>query len=49
MAAWVGLDWADQGHAICLQASDSQRVETLTLEHKPEVFVPLCFTQDDRF
>jgi transposase len=34
--AWVGLDWADQKHDVCLQASDSAQVERTVLEHKPE-------------
>jgi transposase len=31
-AAYVGLDWADQEHAVCLQASDSEKVETYVLK-----------------
>lgn len=31
-AAFVGLDWADQEHAVCLQASDSAKVETSVLK-----------------
>jgi transposase len=36
IVAWVGLDWADQRHEICLQAADSPRAESLTVEQKPE-------------
>lgn len=36
VVAWVGLDWADQSHEISLQAAGSSRVETLTVEQKPE-------------
>lgn len=36
VVAWVGLDWADQSHEICLQAVDSPRVERFTVEQKPE-------------
>lgn len=36
VVAWVGLDWADQRHAIRLQASDSPRAESFTVEQKPE-------------
>ena len=31
-AAYVGLDWADQEHAVCLQASDSAKVETYVIK-----------------
>ena len=36
VVAWVGLDWADQSHEIRLQAVDSPRVESFTVEQKPE-------------
>jgi transposase len=36
VVAWVGLDWADQGHEIRLQAADSARVESFRVEQKPE-------------
>jgi transposase len=49
VAAWVGLDWADQEHVICLQASDSQEVETQTLEHKPEVLHHWASQLQERF
>ena len=35
-AAWIGLDWGSQKHAICLQPADSGTVERYTLEQKPE-------------
>jgi hypothetical protein len=35
LAAWVGLDWADQLHLICLRANDSQETESHTLKQKP--------------
>jgi transposase len=35
-AAWIGLDWGNDKHAICLQAADSSAVERCTLEQKPE-------------
>ncbi len=37
VVAWVGLDWADQAHAIRLQAAGATRVESFTVEQKPEV------------
>src|SRR5262245_15993377 len=35
-AAFVGIDWADQKHAWCLQAADSGKRESGELEHKVE-------------
>jgi len=35
-AAYIGLDWADQKHDICLQENHSHRVESLRLDHKPD-------------
>ena len=34
--AWIGLDWADQRHEIRLRAAGSTRVESCTVEQKPE-------------
>jgi transposase len=35
-AAFVGLDWADTKHDICLQAAGTEQREFLSLEHSPE-------------
>jgi transposase len=35
-AAFVGLDWADATHAMCLQAAGTERREFLVLAHRPE-------------
>jgi transposase len=35
-AALIGLDWADQKHAICLQDAATSRRELDDLEHRPE-------------
>ena len=35
-AAWIGLDWGSQKHAICLKPADSEGVEHYTLEQKPQ-------------
>src|SRR6476659_3155279 len=35
-AAFVGLDWADAKHDVCLQATGTERREFLILEHRPE-------------
>jgi transposase len=36
VVAWIGLDWADQAHEIRLQAVGSRRIESFTVEQKPE-------------
>jgi hypothetical protein len=35
-AAFVGLDWADQKHDMCLSAGDSKRVEYAVIKQTPE-------------
>src|SRR6266705_1600337 len=35
-AAFVGLDWADAKHDVCLQAAGTVQREFLRLEHSPE-------------
>jgi transposase len=35
-AAYVGIDWADRKHDICLQVADCTEREYLVLEHRPE-------------
>ena len=36
-AAFIGLDWADTKHDICLQVAGSDKREFQVLEHRPEV------------
>ena len=36
IVAWIGLDWADQKHDVCLQATGSTEVDHLVVEQKPE-------------
>ena len=35
-AAFVGLDWAETKHDVCLQAAGTEQREFLSLEHRPE-------------
>ena len=35
-AAYIGIDWADQKHDICLQEAGSNQIESLQLDHKPD-------------
>jgi hypothetical protein len=32
-AAFVGLDWADRSHQVCLRAAESERDEQSVLPH----------------
>ncbi len=48
-AAFVGLDWADAKHDICLQVAGSARREFLRLEHRPEVIDAWVCTLRTRF
>ena len=36
IAAFVGLDWADQKHVLTLQESASDQRQRFDLEHTPE-------------
>ena len=36
VVAWIGLDWADQGHEVRLRAAGSAEVESFRVEQKPE-------------
>src|SRR5215475_10659238 len=36
IVAFVGLDWADQKHAVTLQEAGSDRRSRLTLDHTPQ-------------
>jgi hypothetical protein len=35
-AAFVGIDWADRKHDICLQVPGTDAVEASVLEHRPK-------------
>jgi len=35
-AAFVGIDWADQEHAVCLSPADTLKPEQFTIHHTPE-------------
>jgi transposase len=36
IVAYVGLDWADQQHALCWRAADSAQVQTAVVRQRPE-------------
>src|SRR6266545_6502581 len=48
-AAFVGLDWADAKHDICLQASGAAHREFLHLDHRPEAIDAWVCTLRTRF
>ena len=35
-AAWIGVDWGSDQHAVCLRASDGGPLESYSLQQKPE-------------
>jgi transposase len=39
-AAFVGIDWADRKHDVCLQPADSSTRELTVLAHRPEAIAP---------
>jgi transposase len=48
-AAWIGVDWGSEQHAVCLQAADSSRLEHCTLEQKAESLHAWFLNLLDRF
>src|ERR1043166_5113264 len=48
-AAFVGIDWADAKHDICLQAAGSTKRECFQLEHTPEAIDAWVTTLRTRF
>src|SRR5215471_629442 len=48
-AAFVGLDWADAKHDICLQVTGTERREFLVLAHRPEAIDAWVQTLRTRF
>src|SRR5262245_5608476 len=48
-AAFVGIDWADAKHDVCLQAAGSTKRECFQLEHTPEAIDAWVTTLRTRF
>jgi transposase len=48
-AAFVGIDWADTSHAVCLQAAGSDTRESSVLAHTPEAISAWAGTLRHRF
>jgi len=49
LAAYVGLDWADREHAVCLQAADSTTAERSVLPQQPEALAAWALALRERF
>jgi transposase len=47
-AAFVGIDWADANHALCLQAAGSTTREASVLDHTPEAIDAWVYTLRQR-
>jgi len=48
-AAWIGLDWADRKHDVCLQCSGQTRREIGTIEHSAEAIEEWVWGLRERF
>ena len=48
-AAFIGIDWADAKHDICLQAAGSEKREFSVLEHQPDTIDEWVSTLRARF
>jgi len=49
LAAFVGIDWADTEHAVCLRIEDGSKVETCVLAQKPEDLTAWAVGLKERF
>ena len=48
-AAFVGIDWADQQHAVCLSPADSLTPEQFTVQHTPAAIAEFVARLRKRF
>lgn len=48
-AAYIGIDWADQKHDICLQAADADVREFAVLAHRPDAIEAWALSLKQRF
>ena len=48
-AAFVGIDWADQQHAVCLSPADTLAPESFTIQHTPAAIGEFVATLRTRF
>ena len=48
-AAFIGIDWADRKHDVCLVAAGSEKRERSILEHRPTAIRQWAEKLRDRF
>jgi transposase len=36
LAAFIGLDWADERHAVCLRVAETNKIQAFSIEQQPE-------------
>jgi len=48
-AAFVGLDWADEKHDVCLSVANSKRVEYAVIKQTPEAIDDWACRMRQRF
>lgn len=48
-AAFIGIDWADTKHDICLRAADSEKDEYAVIQHTPEAIQDWALGLQHRF
>lgn len=48
-AAYIGIDWADQKHDVCLQAAGADEREFLVLAHRPDAIAAWALSLKQRF
>jgi DNA-binding SARP family transcriptional activator len=49
LAAFIGIDWADATHDLCLQAAGSEQREFSVLAHQPDIIEAWVRTLRQRF
>jgi len=49
LAALIGIDWADQKHAVCLSVAEGDPIEQTTLDHTPEALADWIADLRQRF
>ena len=47
--AFIGIDWADKSHDVCLQVKGSNKFERMTVEHSPEQLISWILKLAERF
>lgn len=49
LAAYIGIDWADQKHAVCLSVAGSEPCERSEMQHTPEALADWIASLRSRF